>query len=234
MRLSMSRYSALILACSFFVACGGGDDEPSGPLCTVGAMQPCTCADGVATGTQQCDANGVFGACLPCTPVGGSGGTGGMAGSGGAAGTGGIGGGGSGGIGGAGGSGGTGGMDVDDDGGVEDDAAVDAEVDAGSDAASDSGTEIGEEGAQNGPCGAGSACDTDLGCYEPDQDLPNFCTLECTEDADCEGLTGATWSCWVMGGLCRVVCDSNNGNDDCPSGFECAEVVGAERCIPID
>jgi hypothetical protein len=186
------------------------------------------------------------------TPGGGAGGsggvggaTGGMGGSGGMAGmgvTGGVGGvtggmGGSGGMitGGMGGSGGTGGdgsvVDPDEDSGVvdpdEDGGAdePDAEVDAGN---------TGEEGAQNGPCGAGNACDDGLGCYGPDDSLPNFCTLECNDDEDCEGLSGATWTCFVNGGLCRVECVPSNGNADCPDGFECADVLGNDRCIPMD
>jgi hypothetical protein len=167
---------------------------------------------------------------------GGSGGSAGMVG--GMGGMGGSGGGGMGGMGGggtggsdAGGMGGSGGMDMDDDAGMmemDDDGGV--EVDAGPDAG-----ETGDDGAQNGACRAsGDACDDGLGCYEPDENLPNFCTLECTEDEDCEELGGATWTCFINGGLCRVECDRDNGNDDCPAGFECTDVLGNDRCIPME
>jgi hypothetical protein len=163
--------------------------------------------------------------------MGGAGGMGGMSGMGGAGGMSGT--GGAGGMSGMGGMGGTGGMMdddagmMDDDGGVEVDAAVDSGTDAGNTA---------EEGAQNGACReGGDACDDGLGCYEPDNAHPGFCTAECQDDDDCAALGGAEWTCYVMGNLCRVICDSAaNGNDECPAGFQCAEVVGAERCVPMD
>jgi hypothetical protein len=205
-RLSMMiRYSALILAFTFVAACGGDDDS----------------------GTPAGGAGGIGGT----GGTGGSGGIGGMAGSSGVGGTGGMGGSGGGGMGGSGGGGmgGSGGMmEMDDDSGVDDDGGV--EVDAGADAGN-----TGDEGAQNGACrAAGDACDDGLGCYQPDENLPAFCTLECAENEDCDALGGATWTCFTNGGLCRVECDSGNGNDDCPAGFECTDVVGAERCLPIE
>jgi hypothetical protein len=105
------------------------------------------------------------------------------------------------------------------------------EPDAGPDAG---GGNTGEEGAQNGPCrDSGDVCDDGLGCYLPDENLPSFCTLECTDDDDCDALGGAEWTCWVMEGLCRVQC-SDNGNDDCPADFECTDVLGQDRCVPIE
>jgi len=132
------------------------------------------------------------------------------------------------------------GMNPDDDGGVEEpDAEVDAGSDAGADAGDDASADAGalyEEGAQNGACrAAGTVCDTGLGCYEPDgNNFPRFCTLECTEDADCGDLSGAEWTCWVQMGLCRVECEPANDNDDCPAGFECINVLDNNRCMPIE
>jgi len=206
----MTRYGALILAFVFVAACSGDDESE----------MPAGGAGGIGGSGGLGGAGGVSG-------IGGASGTvgGGMGGAGG----GGMGGSGGGGMGGAGGGGmgGSGGMmDMDDDASVDDDDAG-AEVDAGAN--------TGDDGAQNGTCReSGDVCDDGLGCYQPDDTLPSFCTLECDEDDDCNGLGGAEWTCFVNGGLCRVACDSGNGNDDCPAGFECTDVVGQERCLPMD
>lgn len=211
----MIRYGALILAFVFVAACSGDDDSGT-PAGGVGGSGGTGGSGGVGGGT-----GGSAGM------VGGMGAMGGMGGSGG----GGMGGSGGGGMGGsdAGDTGGSGGM-MDDDAGMEMDDDGGVEVDAGPDAG-----ETGDDGAQNGACRAsGELCDDGLGCYEPDENLPNFCTLECNDDEDCEELGGATWTCFINGGLCRVQCDSGNGNDDCPAGFECTDVLGNDRCIPME
>jgi hypothetical protein len=215
------RYGALILVFVFVAACSGDDesDMPAGGAGGTGGL------GGTGGGGIGGAAGGGMGGSSGMGGIAG-GGMGGIAGGG----MGGIAGGGMGGIAG-GGMGGAGGMmEMDDDGGM-----MEMDDDGGVDEAVDAGDNTGEEGAQNGACRAsGDACDDGLGCYEPDENLPSFCSLECTDDDDCEALGGATWTCWVMGGLCRVACDSGNGNDDCPAGFECTEVVGAERCIPME
>jgi hypothetical protein len=220
----MIRNGALILAFVFVAACGGDDEGPAAGTGGAGGL----------------GGTGGMGGMGGSSGLGGAGGMGGIGGGG--IGGGGIGGGGigGGGIGGGGiGGGGAGGMmEMDDDAGMmemdEDSGVEEPEVDAGTDA----GGNTVEEGAQNGPCReSGDACDDGLGCYAPDENLPNFCTLECTENGDCAALGGATWTCWVMEGLCRVQCDrnnGNNGNDDCPADFECTDVLGQDRCVPIE
>lgn len=234
----MTRYSALILAFSLLAACSGDDDSGGGGTCMPGTSSACTCADGMMTGSSLCGANGVPGACLPCMAAAGTGGMGGAGGMGGMSGAGGMSGmGGAGGMGGMSGgmgaTGGTGGMTMDDDAGMMDDdggVEIDAAVDSGTDAGGDTA-----EGEQNGSCGADDQqCDDGLGCYRPDMNLTGFCTLECQDDDDCNALGGADWTCYTMGNLCRVQCDSGNGNDDCPDGFECTDVLGGERCVPMD
>ena len=201
-----------VISVGLLASCGGDDD--GGPVeCAPGvgpaATAPCTCPDGVTMGTKSCGADGVFGSCS----CGGGAGTGGTGGAGGTppiitAGTGGVGGAGIGGVGGAGtggaggmsGSGGTGGTG----GAVDEDAGAD----------NDGGS---AEGDQNSPCPNGNECSSELVCY-----LDNHCSAACDADSDCDGLSGADYTCYTMDGVCRVICADDN---DCPAGLECQNVA---------
>jgi len=208
----MTRWLGLgmLISVGLLASCGG-DDDGGATECAPGVgptmTMACTCADGVTMSTRTCGADGTFGACN-CAGggggVGGTSGTGGTtpidtAGTGGASGgAGGVGGAGTGGSGGTGGTGGTGGSS-DQDGGDDDGGTA-------------------QSGAQNSPCtNNGNECSGDLVCY-----LGNHCSAPCSADSDCNGVSGADYTCYTMDGVCRVICADDN---DCPPGLECQNVT---------
>jgi hypothetical protein len=191
-----------------FLGCGGDDDGGAGEACVPDT--PCTCPVNTSMGITLCRDDGTM-SCSGCptAPVAGAGGTTpvGTAGTGGATGSNGGRGGaggmsGMGGMGGAGGRSGAGGT-TDQDGGTDDDGGS---VTAG---------------AQNAPC-SGDTCDPGLSCY-----AMNHCSLDCTDDTDCDSLNGATYTCG-NNGQCRVDCADDT---DCTGGLSCEMVGNNMRCL---
>ncbi|MDH5675185.1 MAG: hypothetical protein OEZ06_23870 [Myxococcales bacterium] len=82
------------------------------------------------------------------------------------------------------------------------------------------------DGNQNAACEADIDCNQGLGCYTN----AGYCSAACSEDADCEGIAGASYTCSTSSGLCRVECSGTDDDASCPSGMVCSGTGGVFRC----
>jgi hypothetical protein len=221
-----SRVLWVIVACAALAGCSG-DDDAAAEACPegtdAGAEVACDCED-AGSGVQVCGDDGNLGEC-DCggessggsgTGSGraGSGGNGGRSGSGGSGGR--SGNGGSTGSAGDGGSSGTGGSD--EDGGVDP-----GTTDGGAGTDAGGGTTLPTDGDQLSVCEGDSDCDTGFSCFM-EGGGQHFCTADCENTADCEGIEGANYTC-SPDNQCEVVCAPAN-SDSCPDGLICMMVSG--------
>jgi hypothetical protein len=87
-----------------------------------------------------------------------------------------------------------------------------------------------EDGSQLAACTGDADCEDDRVCYLGSA-ATGFCTGACTIDDDCMDLTGATYTCSVSAGACRIECTGED-DDSCPALMTCqmANLGGVYRC----